>query len=178
MLKKELGKNEKVTRIEQSVQNILNLQLHLRSYLENHTMQKESFDLYSIIQKQVFILEKNYPQISFHIDIVPIKLLTNKEAFTRIVDNLLSNAAKYNKYNGYVHIIYEEKKLKIIDSGKGIKKPKYIFDRFYKEQDRGLGIGLHIVKKLCDEIGLNIRVTSVLNEGTQFTLDVSKLILD
>ena len=178
MLKRELGENEKVTRIEQSVQNILNLQLHLRSYLENHTMQKENFDLHSIIKEQLHMLEKNYPQIDFTIDITPTNLVTNKEAFTRIIVNLLSNAAKYNKHHGFVNIVYKENNLKIIDGGKGIKKPKYIFDRFYKEQDRGIGIGLHIVKKLCDELGINISVRSVLNEGTQFSLDLSKLIVD
>ncbi len=178
MLKKEIGENEKVTRIEQSVQNILNLQLHLRSYLHNHAMQKEKFDLHSIIKEQLHMLEKNYPKIDFHIDIAPTALVTNKEAFTRIVNNLISNAAKYNKQNGFVNIVYEKKSLKIIDNGKGIKKPKRIFDRFYKEQDRGVGIGLHIVKKLCDELDIKISVQSALDEGTQFTLDLSKITLD
>ena len=178
MLKREIGENEKVSRIEQSVQNILKLQLHLRSYLQNHTMQKESFDLQSLVKEQLYMLGKNYPHIHFHIDIPPSNLHTNKEAFSRIIDNLITNAAKYNKQNGFVNIIYENNNLKIIDSGKGIKKPKYIFDRFYKEQDRGIGIGLHIVKKLCDELGIKISVVSILNEGTQFTLDLSKLTFD
>ena len=178
MLQREIGENEKVTRIEQSVQNILNLQLHLRSYLHNHALQKESFDLHSIIKEQLHMLEKNYPHIHFSLDISSTNLRTNKEAFTRIINNLITNAAKYNKQNGSVHIVYENKNLKIIDSGKGIQKPKHIFDRFYKEQDRGIGIGLHIVKKLCDELGITISVKSALNKGTQITLELSKITLD
>ncbi|WP_373035179.1 sensor histidine kinase [Sulfurimonas sp.] len=179
MLKREIGENEKVDRIEQSVQNVLSLQKHLRSYLHNHDMQNEEFELHTLVKEQVYLLEKNYTDISFIIDAKEVKLLTNKEAFTRIVNNILTNAAKYNKKGGLVNIVYKnaDKTLNIIDSGKGIKNPKKIFDRFYKEQDRGIGIGLHIVKKLCDELGINIRVTSEIDKGSIFSLDLSKLTL-
>jgi len=75
--------------------------------------------------------------------------------------------------------VYEQKNktLNIIDSGKGIQNPKRIFERFYKEQERGIGIGLHIVKKLCDELDVKISVDSKLGSGTAFSLDLSKLTL-
>ena len=60
---------------------------------------------------------------------------------------------------------------------RSINNPKRIFDRFYKEQDRGIGIGLHIVKKLCDELGIKISVDSKLESSTTFSLDISKLTL-
>ncbi len=180
MLKREIGENEKILRIEQSVQNILSLQTHLRSYLKNHEIQKEEFKLKSLLQEQILLIEKNYPSITFHIDIPSILLKTNKEAFTRIVDNILTNAAKYNVENGWVRLEYEKETqvLKIIDSAKGIKNPKKVFDRFYKEQQRGIGIGLHIVKKLCNELGIKITLHSKLNQGTTFFLNLSKLTKD
>jgi len=49
----------------------------------------------------------------------------------------------------------------ISNSSYGIKNPSKVFDRFYKESKRGLGIGLHIVDKLSKE--LNIKVDLVLN---------------
>jgi two-component system OmpR family sensor kinase len=179
MLKREIGKNEKVDRIEQSVENILSLQKHLRSYLKNHDMQKEEFELGTILREQISLVEKNYTDIDFSADAKGIKLLTNKEAFTRIISNIITNAAKYNKKNGFVKVVYEKSSmiLNIIDSGKGIQNPKKIFDRFYKEQDRGIGIGLHIVKKLCDELGIKVGVESKLESGTTFSLDLSKLTL-
>lgn len=179
MLKREIGENEKVSRIEQSVESILSLQEHLRSYLQNHSSQKEKLDLKKIIQEKVSLLEKNYPQIDFHIDIDRLDVITNKEAISRIIDNLLSNAAKYNKPKGSVTISYSIKNNSLIisDTGKGIKNPKKIFERFYKEQDRGIGIGLHIVKKLCDELNIKISVESALNEGSSFSLKLSELTL-
>ena len=178
MLKKELGDNNKIQRIESSVQNILNLQSHLKSYLQNSTLQKEEFDLEELIDEMLFSIRKNYPDIEFSTEIKRVKLFTNKDAFTRILDNLLTNAAKYNKENGSVTLSYHQQTLEVIDSGKGIKKPQYIFERFYKEQDRGIGIGLHIVKKLCDELGIKISVESQLNEGSTFKLMLSKLTVD
>jgi signal transduction histidine kinase len=121
------------------------------------------------------MLEKNYPNISFKIDINDITLFSNKEAFTRIVDNLLSNAAKYNKQNGSVDIKLINSKLYIVDTGVGIKEPKKIFNRFYKEQERGIGIGLHIVKKLCEELGIKIALESELDKGSTFILNLSSL---
>lgn len=178
MLKKEIGENQKVQRIEQSVSTILNLQEHLRSYLHNHTLQKEQFDLKELLSTRISILEKNYPTIHFELDLANQKLSTNKEALSRIIDNILSNAAKYNKQNGSVNITYnqENSSLSITDTGVGIKNPKRIFERFYKEQERGIGIGLHIVKKLCEELKIKISVESQINKGTTFTLNLSKLI--
>lgn len=177
MLKQELGDNQKIERIEQSVENVLSLQSHLRSYLDNHALQKEEFELDGLIQTQINMLEKNYPDISFDIDVNGVRLYTSRKAFTRIMNNLLTNAAKYNKQNGTVKIQYKNNTLKIIDSGKGIKNPKRIFERFYKEQERGIGIGLHIVKKLCDELGILITIESTLDKGSKFTLDISRLTL-
>jgi K+-sensing histidine kinase KdpD len=51
-----------------------------------------------------------------------------------------------------------------------------VFDRYYKEQDRGIGIGLHIVKKLCDELRVPIKIKSKENQGTAIILNLSKII--
>ena len=179
MLKKEIGENEKVNRIEQSIESILSLQKHLRSYLQKHELQEEEFNLKSLLTGQANLLHINYQSITFNIDVGNINITTNKEAFTRITDNILTNAAKYNIEKGFVNITYNKnsKTLSIRDSGKGIKNPKLIFNRFYKEQERGIGIGLHIVKKLCDELNIKISVKSSINEGSTFTLNLSKLTL-
>jgi len=153
MLKKEIGENKKVDRIEQSVQNVLELQENLRAYLHNHEQQKEHFTLNTLLQERVTLQEKSHPDLTFSIEAGNTQLSTNKPAFQRILDNLISNAAKYNTPQGSVTLKFDPltASLKIIDTGKGISNPKRIFDRFYKEQERGIGIGLHIVKKLCDE---------------------------
>ena len=177
MLKREIGENTKVDRIEKSVQSVLDLQENLRAYLHNHEQQKETFSLNSVVQERVALQEKVYAHIHFYIEIDKRELTTNLAAFKRILDNLISNAAKYNIDQGTVTIAFDPltTSLKIIDTGKGIKDPKRIFERFYKEQERGIGIGLHIVKKLCDELNIKISVESTLNKGSTFALSLKNI---
>jgi len=177
MLQKELGSNSKVTRIERSVQTILNLQSNLRAYLSNHQAQKESFYLKVLLQERVELLEASYKNIQFFIEVDKnIYVQTNKEAFIRVIDNILSNAVKYNKKDGKVILRYKNAILEIEDTGKGIKNPKKVFQRFYKEQERGIGIGLHIVQKLCEELNISLALSSQLGVGTLLKLSLKNII--
>ena len=67
MLKKELGENSKISRIEKSVQTILNLQSNLKAYLSNHESQKTVFSLKEIIDERGQLLTSSYKQINFRI---------------------------------------------------------------------------------------------------------------
>lgn len=170
MLKKEMKESSKLMRIEQSVQTILNLQSNLKAYLANTALQKEVFSLHNIIDERVAYISKLYPQISFEVEMEEKAVACNKEAFIRILDNILTNAAKYNKKNGSVSLTCKDNILQIQDTGIGIKNPDKVFTRFYKEHVRGIGIGLHIVKKLCDELGIQITLISKVDIGTTLFL--------
>jgi signal transduction histidine kinase len=160
----------KINRMEQSISTILSLQDNLKSYLNHNPQTKEAFELNKLVNERVEVLQSNYPEITFKIEGENVWLTSNPSAIARILDNLLSNAAKYNQKNGHVDIVIDKKSIRISDTGKGIKNPKKIFDRFYKEHERGLGIGLHIVKKLCDELGIKIKVESEVGLGSTFLL--------
>ena len=178
MLEKDTKNLKKIKRIENAVNTVLHLQTNLRSYLYEHQQQQEIFLLESFIQERVDLLKSSYAHLRFFVDIDQnIKLKTNKDAFIRIIDNLLSNAAKYNKQNGFVKVTCKDKKLSIKDSGKGIANPKKVFERFYKEQERGIGIGLHIVAKLVKELGISIGLHSEVGVGTTFVLDIKEIVL-
>ena len=179
MLQCPESESKKIQRIEQSIETILALQENLRSYLEEHQLQKEPFEASRIVRDRIALIRKVYPHIRFELKADRLEVVTNPDAFTRIVDNLLSNAAKYNTEKALVNITLDAASavLKIADTGKGIVHPERAFERFYKEQDRGIGIGLHIVKKLCDALEIPIALESTVGVGTTFTLDLGKLTL-
>ena len=179
MLKQEVGESKKMLRIEQGVENILGLQENLRGYLHQHSKEKEDFDIRELVKQRVLPLESLFPHITFITDVESLEVYTNKEALTRVLDNLLSNAAKYNRDNGVVEVSLSkgDNILSIKDTGKGIRSAEKVFGRFYTEQERGLGIGLHIVKKLCDEMRVKVSVESEVGVGSVFSLDLSVLTL-
>jgi len=173
LLDKEVGSNIKIERIERSIDNILLLQKNLKHYLLEKKADIEPINLHNLVTEQIYIIEKNYTHLEYIVDIDMSEFFeTDKEAFVRILSNILSNASKYNKKNGKVIVAYQKRSrvLTISDTGKGIKNPKQVFDRFYKEQKEGVGIGLHIVKKLCDQLHIKLLVKSKLNEGTTLSL--------
>lgn len=99
----------------------------------------------------------------------------------KILYNLLSNAAKYNKEGGYVQVGlgYDKDRdfvlLTVKDNGKGISKEnqKTLFKRFYEGDYRkfntiGTGIGLSLTKDLVELHGGTIRVESEIDRGTTF----------
>lgn len=172
IFKREVGDSQKIQRLENNIQSILSLQDNLRIFLKGVPVQSESFILKKLLENRVNYFDALYPDVEFKLSVTNITLKTNKDAFTRIMDNLLSNAGKYNIANGNVHIVLQGTNLTIHDTGKGIKKPEKVFDRYYKEQDRGIGIGLHIVKKLCDELMIPIHIQSKENEGTKIGLNL------
>ncbi|WP_415407125.1 sensor histidine kinase [Sulfurovum sp. CS9] len=177
LFKREIGENQKIQRLENNIETILSLQNNLQIFLKGIPSQSESFSLKELAEDRVHYFKILYPDIVYNISLGKTVLETNKDAFTRILDNLLSNAGKYNIANGQVSITLKDRYLSISDTGKGIKNPSKVFDRYYKEQDRGIGIGLHIVKKLCDELRVPIKIKSKEDQGTTILLNLSKIIV-
>lgn len=107
---------------------------------------------------------------------------TRTERLNEIFGNLIRNATKYNKDGGSVTVMVKGGKApyaEVSDTGIGISEEdmKRIFARFFTV-DRshggkhgGFGLGLAVVKKLCDRAGWKLTVHSVLGEGTSFRID-------
>ena len=176
MLKKEIGTNQKIERIETNIETILSLQNNLQIFLKGLRNQADRFDIQPLVKNRISYFQTLYSSVTYISEVKTTIVITNKDAFTRILDNLLSNAGKYNKPDGKVIVYMEHNKLIVEDTGSGIKNPSMIFTRYYKEQDRGIGIGLHIVKKLCDELHLKIKVKSQEGEGTKMIVDISAIV--
>lgn len=104
----------------------------------------------------------------------------------KIMYNLLSNAAKYNKEDGFIQVTlsYDEEDrefvlLRVKDNGKGISREKQatLFKRFYEGDYRkfntiGTGIGLSLTKDLVTLHGGTISVESEVDHGTEFIVRI------
>jgi signal transduction histidine kinase len=96
----------------------------------------------------------------------------------------MSNAVKYSKIGGHLTFSYQltPESLQIIVSDDGIGIPASeldrLFSKFYRasnaqsHQTEGTGLGLYIVKQSVEQLGGNITVGSVEDEGTKFVVTV------
>ncbi len=145
--------------------------------LENNIyLSNERINLKNIIEERVeyFDILAKSKEISFRLELNDSFLVVNKNKFTRVVDNLISNAIKYNRRKGSIGIRLLRNSLTVEDSGLGIESDKldYIFDRYsrFSNSEGGFGIGLSIVKDIIDEYEMDIKVKSQINKGTSITI--------
>ena len=155
---------------------------------ENNELNKTKVNLNEFIQNIVYnyeseALEKNI-KINYNCD--NITIYVDKNQFSQVIINLLTNAIKYTNNNGFINITsyYDNQwvNISIKDNGIGIPKNdlQYIFERFYRvdksrsKNTGGIGIGLSIVKSIVDAHNGEIFVESKLNEGTEFLIKLPK----
>jgi len=99
----------------------------------------------------------------------------NQTELQRVIDNNLSNAIKYSFSNStiFVNLFYiddENVELNVITNSKSIDDINRIFEDFYRENSSrgGFGLGLKIVKDICDKNFVTISILSDKKE-TKFT---------
>jgi len=178
ILRKRFGSQRCVERMEQSIETIGSMQENLRAFLNRRPSSTETFSVNKLLQDRIAYFRGLYPGIGYELSLSKeLVLRSDREAFRRILDNLLDNAGKYNVEHGTVRVVSEGTSLIIEDSGIGIRSPERVFERYYKEGERGLGLGLDIVRKLAKELGIGIRLESEKDKGTRVTLDLSGVIL-
>lgn len=111
-------------------------------------------------------------RLNFEVAIEPKAVLTlNRQALHTALVNLLRNAVQYTE-RGFIRVNFSQSRLSISDSGIGIE-PFYmplLYERFFRgsTQGEGLGIGLAIVKRICDHYGWIIDVESTPGKGATF----------
>lgn len=100
-------------------------------------------------------------------------LRLNYEALRFVLNNLIRNAVQFTEH-GFVRVAYASRCLSVADSGCGISGEDLprVFERFFRAGDdaEGAGLGLSIVKRVCDHYGWKIEVQSIPAAGSTFSI--------
>ena len=98
----------------------------------------------------------------------------------KLVNNLISNAIKYSNKDSLVEVNLNNNILSVKDFGIGIslEEQKEIFKRYKRgnNNEGGFGIGLDIVKGICEEYNLVLTLESQMNKETIFSIDFSSIL--
>ncbi|WP_321777342.1 HAMP domain-containing sensor histidine kinase [Sulfurimonas sp.] len=138
--------------------------------------ESELLNLLPVLERSI----KYYSELT-HAKNINIQTDLNKATLTIVntkvellFSNLISNAIKYSMPDTNIHIILKEGFFSIEDEGVGIEQEKLdeIFELYNRSSNLagGFGVGLSIVKEICDEFQININVTSELEKGSRFEL--------
>lgn len=118
-------------------------------------------------------------------DLRPVRVIGDSVAIGRIARNLIDNAIKYTdsgeiRVSTHNEVRGEESTavLRVADTGHGIPDSEQtrIFEEFYqldnpgRDRNKGVGLGLAIVARLCELTGAKITLESSVGAGTCFSL--------
>lgn len=179
--------SEQATRLDVLIRDLLQL-TRLQSQPDKPKLYSlKIFDLLeAALEDHRPIAEQRRVQLSLECD-PTIAVRSDLESLQTVVNNLLSNAIRYNKPEGKVTVRVEcgaaVCSVLFADTGIGIPASDIdrVFERFYRvekarSQDLGgTGLGLAIVKHVCQSIDAEISVRSKWNEGSVFELKLPRI---
>ena len=174
-------------RLERLLDQVL---LFASGKVERTESELRSVDVGAIVEQSVAISEPMLREAGFKAETMVSDHLpavkANPEAVSKCLENLISNAIKYGGPTQWVGVQAQavngtqkaEVQVSVRDQGRGISPEDlpHIFEPFYRTQEvrdgqiRGVGLGLHLVKRMMEGMGGRVTVTSETNRGTCFVL--------
>jgi signal transduction histidine kinase/CheY-like chemotaxis protein len=172
-----------VERLGQLIENLLNFSALRPATARLHM---ESVDLAGIIDNVIKglagLAATNKIGLETSVPKDGITVRADAAKITQVLDNLVSNAIKFNRPGGRVMLrvlpMNGEFEVQVEDTGRGIAERDlpHIFERFYKADafSKGTGIGLALAKQILLLHGKDIWVESRLGEGSRFSFRLSR----
>lgn len=175
--------DSEINRLESLVKDLLQLS---KLSMNNIVLERKRYHIADCMKSAIALMERSAQAKNIEIQ---TDFKTNEVVFIdvrkmeQVFMNLISNAIKYSDQGPMIVRTYKDDiycVCEIEDHGKGMKPhhTKYIFDRFYRihddrsRQSGGSGLGLSIVKSICDAHRIEIEVESEYQKGTIFRLRI------
>lgn len=178
---------EESKRLSKLVNDLLDIS---RLESEEVKLEPSTFDINELIRISIISFENQFDQKKLTVNVSFEKegelVFAEKDSIKRVVTNLLDNAIKFSFENGIIDISTKQKGNKVYVSvkneGEGISQAdqKTIFERFYKldksrsQNKNGVGLGLHIVKRIINKHGEKIWINSEEGKYAEFVFTLKK----
>ena len=165
---------ESMQLIYQEINNLQNLVTSFSSFAKDINLKPTVFDPAIAINDIIKPYMEKYDIILNLQENLRIKF--DNTHFYQVITNIFQNAIESSEYDKSYFISIEKSHsyvvIKIRDQGTGIHSEDIprIFEPYFTKKSKGTGLGLALVKKLCDANQCFVRVKSVVGEGTIFEL--------
>jgi len=112
------------------------------------------------------VADKAKSKLIFETDCDKSFIFFNETKLQRIIDNTLTNAIKYTFENEKINVSLTQEKgnchFCIASHSRKIQEPEKIFEEYYREEEaqNGFGLGLNLVKRICKEENVKIKLHS------------------
>lgn len=174
--------SDELFRIEQYVEMVL---CYFRLDGNSSDLVSENVQIDEVIRAGL----RKYAPIFIHkklrLDYEETKLtaVTDSKWLGFIIEQILSNAVKYTDKGKVTITVSDNRTITVSDTGIGIAAEDIprIFERGYtgyngRTQHKSTGLGLYLVKKACDKLGIQIEIRSKVGEGTSILLKLPEMI--
>lgn len=173
-LESTLGYKEQFEAIKASSKSLSSIynDLYFLVKKEKRTKEEKNINLVRFLSSRVAFFDEmaNIKNIDITLDInEEFEIFIDSYELERVVDNTIANAIKYSFEDSTIEISLDKENgnytLSIKDEGIGIVDKEAIFQAYYQQKDKniGLGLGLSIVKEICDKNEIKIEVSSQNN---------------
>lgn len=173
---------KRLKRIEQASSNLLKLYENMEYSIKKEIdkIENQEFYLDEVVNNSINKFDDIKKDTVIKTSIPHILLKSDLNGFEKTIDNLISNAIKYNKKEDPLIIInYKNNTLSIFNKGINIdtKNLFIVFDKYFQEDSSkdGFGLGLSMVKEYCDKNKILITIDT-LEDGNQFNLNIKSII--
>ncbi|MBT8231351.1 MAG: two-component sensor histidine kinase [Saprospiraceae bacterium] len=187
---KELDKEQSLSLLNTSYEESLRLESLVNNILTAAQMESayqfnfESINFSDLVKVRADRIAKIFPHIDMELDLLKTKQMIkgDKEALTKLIDNIIDNAVKYSGDSNQIQIstVIENNQmiLSISDFGEGIKdeEKKKILNKFYRvgdeniRQTKGTGLGLFIVKEIAEAHKASLDILDNKPSGTEIKI--------
>lgn len=125
----------------------------------------------------LFFIQKG---LTINLDDLDVKVISDEKWLLVIIEQVLSNSLKYTKSGG-IEVYFKDNTLYLKDSGIGIKDSDIlrVFERGFSGYNGRLtqqssGLGLYLSKKIADQLGHDISISSQVGQGTTVSIHFQK----
>lgn len=169
-----------------SYANLVLQYLRLESFHDDLVLKRVPLEelVKEVVRKYaIFFIQKG---LTVDLHDLDVAVITDRKWLLVIIEQLLSNSLKYTSAGG-IEIYFDDQTLYIKDSGIGIKDSDIlrVFERGFSGYNGHLtqqssGLGLYLTKKIADQLGHQIHMTSQVGQGTTVAIhfEEKKLVMD